>query len=96
MGEGGVYHECRYAGVPMAIQVKKWRNSASVRIPAFVMAAAALRIDQEVDLREEGGRIIIEPITRPSYNLDQMLLAMVPTAFPETIDFGPEVGNEAW
>lgn len=83
-------------GVPMAIQVKKWGNSASVCIPASVMAAASLRIDQEVDVREEGGRIIIEPITAPSYDLDQLLQAMVPTTLPETIDFGAEVGNEAW
>jgi antitoxin MazE len=91
-----MYRECRYMGAEMVIQVKKWGNSASVRIPASVMAAAALRIDQEVDVREEGGRIIIEPITAPTYDLDRLLQAMVPNSFPDTIDFGPEVGNEAW
>ena len=44
----------------MRVQVKKWGNSASVRIPASIMAAAALQIDQEVDVREEEGRIIID------------------------------------
>jgi antitoxin MazE len=83
-------------GFIVVIQVKKWGNSASVRIPASVMAAAALRINQAVDVREEGGRIIIEPITAPSYDLNQLLQAMVPTTFPETVDFGPEVGSEAW
>ena len=80
----------------MKIHVKKWGNSASVRIPASVMAAAALQIDQAVDVREENGRIIIEPITAPSYDLDQLLADMVPSTFPETVDFGPEVGDEAW
>lgn len=42
--------------------VKKWGNSASVRIPGAVMAASRLAIDQAVEVREEGGRIIIEPI----------------------------------
>ena len=78
------------------ILVKKWGNSASVRIPASVMAAAALRIDQAVDVREDGGRIIIEPITVPGYDLDQLLAGMLPETFPEIVDFGPEVGNEAW
>jgi len=78
------------------VQVKKWGNSASVRIPASVMAAAALRIDQAVDVREEGGRIIIDPITAPSYDLDQLLGAMAPDTFPDIADFGPDVGNEAW
>ncbi len=80
----------------MQVQVKKWGNSASVRIPASVMAAASLRIDQAVDVREEGGRIIIEPLTAPSYDLDQLLAGMEPDNFPEIVDFGAEVGNEAW
>lgn len=35
----------------MRLQVKKWGNSASVRIPASVMAAAVIKIDQVVDVR---------------------------------------------
>jgi antitoxin MazE len=80
----------------MQVQVKKWGNSASVRIPASVMAAAAMRIDQAVDVREEGGRIIIEPIAVPSYNLDELLAGMSPANFPDVVDFGSEVGGEAW
>lgn len=80
----------------MHVQVKKWGNSASVRIPAPIMAAADLRIDQAVDVREEGGRIIIEPIAAPSYDLDDLIAAMTPETFPEVVDFGAEVGGEAW
>jgi antitoxin MazE len=78
------------------VQVKKWGNSASVRIPASVMAAASLRVDQAVDVREEGGRVIIEPVTVPSYDLDDLLAKMTPDTFPEDIDFGRPVGGEAW
>jgi antitoxin MazE len=80
----------------MRVQVKKWGNSASVRIPASVMAAAALSIDQSVDVREEGGRIIVEPIRAPVYDLDQLLSQMEPETFPEDVDFGPPVGQETW
>lgn len=80
----------------MQVQVKKWGNSASVRIPASVMAAAALQIDQAVDVREEGGRIVIEPILTPSYDLDSLLAEMTPDTFPDTIETGLPVGNEAW
>lgn len=80
----------------MRVQVKKWGNSASVRIPASVMAAASLRIDQAVDVREEGGRIIVEPVTTPSYHLDDLLAKMTPDTFPEEVDFGSPVGGEAW
>ena len=80
----------------MKVQVKKWGNSASVRIPASVMAAADLSIDQAVDVREEGGRIIIEPVKAPVYDLDQLLQRMAPDTFPEDADFGAPVGKEAW
>ena len=54
----------------MRVAVKKWGNSASVRIPRSVMQAAKLDLDQFVDVREEKGRIIIEPVRRQEYNLD--------------------------
>jgi antitoxin MazE len=78
------------------VQVKKWGNSASVRIPALVMAASSLRIDQAVGVREGGGRVIIEPIAAPSYDLDDLLARMTPDTFHERVDFGRPVGGEAW
>ncbi|WP_070157673.1 AbrB/MazE/SpoVT family DNA-binding domain-containing protein [Sphingobium phenoxybenzoativorans] len=80
----------------MRMLVKKWGNSASVRIPASIMAAASLRVDQEVDVREEGGRIVIEPVVAPSYDLDTLLDAMRPDTFPDDADFGAPVGKEIW
>lgn len=80
----------------MRLQVKKWGNSASVRIPASIMAAAALHIDQLVDIREDKGRILIEPVSTPVYDLDALLAQMTPDNFPDDIDFGAPVGNEIW
>lgn len=80
----------------MRVLVKKWGNSASVRIPASVMAAAALDIDQAVDVREEGGRVVIEPIRKPTYDLNELLVGMTPDTFPDDVDFGGPVGQESW
>jgi antitoxin MazE len=80
----------------MHAQVKKWGNSASVRIPASVMAAASLQIDQMVDIREDNGRIVIEPVLAPVYDLDALLDRMTPETFPDDVDFGTPVGNEIW
>ena len=80
----------------MRVQVKKWGNSASVRIPAAVMAAASLRIDQEVDVREDDGRIVIEPVMVPSYDLTALLDQMTPETMHDPIDWGPAVGREIW
>ena len=80
----------------MKMVVKKWGNSAAVRIPTSVMAAASLDLDQAVDVREEGGRIIIEPIIAKPYELDALLDQMDPETFPEEVDFGPPQGRETW
>lgn len=80
----------------MRVHVKKWGNSASVRIPASIMAAAALRIDQEVEVREEEGRIVIEPLISPTYDLASLLDRMSPENFPDEVDFGAPVGKEVW
>lgn len=81
----------------MRVQVKKWGNSASVRIPAAVMAAASLKVDQAVDVREENGRVIIEPVKPgPEYNLDELVALITPDNVHEEVDWGPPVGKEVW
>ena len=80
----------------MKARVKKWGNSASVRIPSAVLQAAKLRVEDSVDVREESGRIIIEPSPRKEYNLSELLKRITPENLHEEVNFGKPVGNEAW
>ena len=80
----------------MRVIVKKWGNSASVRIPAAIMEAASLRLDETVDVREEGGRIVIEPIRPDIYDLDQLLAGITLENLHTEVSFGPAVGKEAF
>jgi len=77
-------------------RVEKWGASAAAPIPASVLAAASLGVAEAVEVREEGGRIVIEPVRAPVYDLDRLLDQMRPETFPEETDFGPPVGAEAW
>ncbi|NNM70255.1 MAG: AbrB/MazE/SpoVT family DNA-binding domain-containing protein [Gallionella sp.] len=77
----------------MRVIVKKWGNSASVRIPAGIMEAARLSLDAPVDVREERGRIIIEPI-RSEYDLAVMLAGITPENLHGEMDFGTPAGKE--
>jgi antitoxin MazE len=77
-------------------KVKKWGNSAAVRIPASVMQATRLGLDEVVDVREEAGRIVIEPVRQKTYELDKLLKAITSKNQHEAIDFGPAMGKEAW
>lgn len=78
----------------MRVTVKKWGNSASVRIPAALMDAAKLQLDDAVDMREEGGRIIIEPVRQKHYELSNLLAAITERNLHGETDFGPPVGRE--
>lgn len=79
----------------MRVTVKKWGNSASVRIPAAIMEAADLTLDQIVEMREKDGCIVIEPIRRSGYDLDEMLAGITPENLHEEVDFGEPQGKEA-
>jgi antitoxin MazE len=76
--------------------VKKWGNSAAVRIPASIMQATRLRLDVVVDVREEAGRIVIEPIPQKTYDLNTLLNGITSKNQHEAVEFGPAVGKEVW
>ena len=80
----------------MRVIVKKWGNSASVRIPAAIMAAASLSLDAVVDVREEGGRIVIDPVRPNEYDLANLLDAITPDNLHGEVGFGAAVGKEAF
>lgn len=79
----------------MRTVVKKWGNSASVRIPAAVMRAAHLDLDEAVDVREESGRIVIEPAQRKEYDLAELVKQITAENLHDEADFGRPVGKEA-
>jgi len=78
----------------MRVVVKKWGNSASVRIPAGIMQASRLALDDAVDIREEGGRIVIEPIRNDDCDLKRLLAGITSENLHAEIDFGPPTGKE--
>jgi antitoxin MazE len=80
----------------MRVNVKKWGNSASVRIPAAVMEAASLRVDDTVDIRAEGDRIVIELVKEAEFDLAELLDRITPENLHREADFGPAVGKEAF
>ncbi len=76
--------------------IKKWGNSAAVRIPAAVLEAAQVRLNQPVDVREEGGRILIEPLHPARYDIDALIAGITDENRHEPVDMGEPVGREAW
>ena len=78
----------------MRATVRKWGNSAAVRIPASVLDAASLSLDAEIDIRHEDGRIIIEA-AQPSVDLSDLLAAITPDNLHAEVPTGEPVGRES-
>lgn len=73
--------------------VKKWGNSPAIRLPAAVMEAAHLSLEQAVEVRAENGRIVIEPAA-PTYTLEDLLAGIFPENLHGEQDFGLPQGKE--
>jgi antitoxin MazE len=80
----------------MRVTVKKWGNSAAVRLPASVMQATQLQLDEVVEVREDRGRIVIERVRPRRYELSELLKGITNKNQHRAIDFGPAVGGEIW
>ena len=82
----------------MRITVKQWGNSAAVRLPATILEAANLKLEQQVEIREENGRIVIEPveIEPEEIDIDALCAQITPENRHEIVDFGPPKGSEVW
>jgi len=75
--------------------VKKWGNSAAVRIPSGIMKAARLRLDEAVEVRAQGGHIVIKPIRPGKVELIRLLAGITTENLHSGVDFGNPVGRES-
>jgi len=80
----------------MNVYVRKWGNSAAVRLPASALAAAGLKPDDAVEVREENGRIVIEAVRKKTPDIEALIAAITPENRHEETDWGPPVGKEIW
>ncbi len=78
----------------MKATVKKWGNSAAVRLPAAIMEAAHLELEQILDVRAENGRVIIEPIEEDDISLEDIVAGITDENIHNEIDFGQPEGKE--
>ncbi|HCM6303768.1 TPA: type II toxin-antitoxin system antitoxin MazE [Salmonella enterica subsp. enterica serovar 6,14:y:1,7] len=77
--------------------VKRWGNSPAVRIPASVMQALNLNIDDEIKIELLEGKLIIEPVTNEiEFSLDQLVNGITEENLHDLIEWGDPVGGEVW
>ncbi len=80
----------------MQTKVLKWGNSLALRIPKSFALEIGITNDQPVDLSLEDGRLVVTPIIRTKYKLEDMLAEITDENLHKEIPTGVSVGAEVW
>ncbi len=68
--------------------IKKWGNSAAIRLPSSMMKTLKLDLEDIIDIRVEHGTIVLEPVRTQEYMLAQLLNGIKNKNLHGEIDFG--------
>ena len=80
----------------MLTKVQKWGNSVALRIPKAFADEMQITADTAVELSIEGGKLVISPVERPEYLLEELLAQITPENIQCEVDWGVPVGQEVW
>ncbi len=76
-----------------SVSILKWGNSQGVRLTTDVLRRAHMKVSEEVIVRSELGRIVIEP-ARKRVNLANLLAQIPGGQGLQLVDYGAPVGRE--
>jgi antitoxin MazE len=80
----------------MQTTIQQWGNSLALRIPKAFAQQTKVKKGSRVNLTLENGRVIMKPIRRRKYTLQELVSKITPqNRHPET-DWGPPQGKEIW
>lgn len=80
----------------MIAKVQKWGNSLALRIPKSFAAEMKLDVATSVILKLENGKLIIEPVKEPVYQLNDLLSQVNENNIHREYDTGQPRGKEVW
>jgi antitoxin MazE len=76
--------------------IQKWGNSLALRIPQAVARDTQLQNGSVVSLAVRKGVVVIEPVKKTKYRLDDLLKGVSKKNIHASLDTGPAVGREVW
>lgn len=80
----------------MKTNLARWGNSLAVRIPRGLADELSLTYGTEVDLQVRDGALLMAPVSRPRYELEDLVRGITPGNRHAEVDWGLPVGDEAW
>jgi len=79
----------------MKTAIGKWGNSLAIRLPRSIASELELREGTPVELRTEGGVLVIRE-ARPRYRLTDLLAQTNSGNLHGEVDWGLPQGEEEW
>jgi antitoxin MazE len=80
----------------MQTMIQQWGNSLALRIPKAFAQQARVKKGSAVTLSVEKGRMVMKPLRRRKYTLEELVSKITPkNRHPET-DWGRPMGKEIW
>ena len=80
----------------MVTKVQKWGNSQGLRLAKHVLENARLTIGDEVEVLVSKEQITIKKVSKPKFELAEMVTRMPRNYKVKEESFGPPVGREVW
>jgi antitoxin MazE len=77
----------------MQTVIKKWGNSAAVRLPVPMLSELALNVGSRIELKHENGRLVIEPVRAVREGWFATPIAADEDAFAA---IPPDEGDDEW
>ena len=80
----------------MHTRIQKWGNSLALRIPKAFADETGLNTGSPVEIKVVDGKIVIVPVHKATYQLDNLLSGITDENRHGSIDTGDPTGNESW
>ena len=80
----------------MKTVVQQWGNSLALRIPKAFAQQTSIRKGSPVSLSVENGHMIVKPLKRRKYTLQELVSKITPQNRHPEIDWGKRMGKENW
>jgi antitoxin MazE len=77
-------------------KIAKWGNSLGVRIPKALADETAVGEGSRVEILARDGELVLRPLRRPSFTLEELLAGVRKENLHEEVDTGSPEGREIW
>lgn len=80
----------------MATRVQRWGNSQGLRLAKHVLERARISVGDDVEVIAGEEEILIKKVSRPKFDLAEMVSRMPRRYRAREESFGKPVGKEEW